>query len=362
MKKLYFTLFAFAAVTSVSAQYRESHDLLDKLIWNEEMLHIMVDTRFDLLTTVNNGDMDAFSFNGQTMRLWFTGEIIPGIRYRVRHRLNKPQLPTERDNLAGATDHAWVAFDLGKHWTLTAGKQAIQLGTFEYDYSGADIYLGTMIYRDFDDYQIGVDAAWKFLGQTVHFQVVNSDSEQFAAASYKSKAMGGSVMWEGNLLGGALKTRWGYSAFQHTETKFYHWLTAGTQVNAGRFKTELDYYLGSRNMDYTSTVGLTTAETRYVQDQSAALNLEYNFGKWRPFIKGVWSERYDKAYGSAAYETWGVQAVAEYYPFNREEMKDLRFHLMYGYSQTDFRGQFAGRESTDTHTVLLGMRWLFKVK
>jgi hypothetical protein len=363
MKKLTLAFFTTCAITSsLSAQYRENHDLLDKLVWNEEKLNILLDTRFDGIVMDNDGSVDAVSFNGQTLRVWFTGEVVPGIRYRVRQRFNKPQRPTERDNLSGATDQAWIAFDLGKHWSITAGKQAIQLGTFESNYSGADVYLGSMICNDFDTYQLGVDAAWNFRGQTLHVQVINSGSEQFAAPEYQNKAFGGALLWEGSLWDGVVKTRWGYSAFQHTRNKFHQWITVGTQLNAGGFKTELDYYLGDRMMDYSSTVSVLPAASRRVSDRSASVNVEHTFGKWRPFIKAVWSERYDDDLASAAYETRGIQAVAEYYPFLREELKDLRFHAAWMYSRTDFRGLFADLASTSNYAFLVGMRWLFKVK
>ncbi len=362
MKRALFALLALTAASAASAQYRDSRQPFDELVWNEQKLNIMLDTRLDLITTIDDGNWDQLSFNGQTLKVWFAGEIVPGIRYRVRHRLNKPQTPLERDNLSGATDHAWVAFDLGTRWTLTVGKQSVQLGTFEYDYNPADIYLGTLIYDDLDGYKVGVDAAWKVGSQTFHVQVVNSDSPQFATEDYRKKALAGSFLWEGDLFDGVLKTRWGYSAFQHTKTKFYQWLTAGLQLNAGGFKAELDYYLGDRTMDYTSTVGLPAADPRAVRDRSASLNLEHTFGKWRPFVKAVWSERYDKVFGSSAYETLGIQAVAEYYPFHREELKDLRFHAAYLYGRTGFRGEFADLSTLNNHTILVGMRWLFKVK
>ncbi len=360
VKKYILFFIAYSTTLCVSAQYRES--ALDRLVWDDEMLNIMLDTRFDLNAAIPDGELDDVSFRGQTLRVWFSGEIVPGVRYRVRQRFNKTQNPSERDNLAGATDHAWIAFDVSKNWTITAGKQAVQLGTFEYDYNGADVYLGTMVANDFDDYQVGVEAAWKFSGQTLHFQVFNVDSEQFSAPDYRKKAMGGAVMWQGSLFNEILKTRWGYSAFQHTKTKFYHWLTAGIQLNAGGFKTELDYYLGDRTMDYSATVGPEAADPRFVRDRSASLNIEHTFGKWRPFVKAVWSERYDKTHASEVYETAGIQAVAEYYPFHREQLKDLRFHAAWMYSRTGFRGPFAGLEAKNSHTILVGMRWLFKVK
>lgn len=361
MKKLYIAICMLFAGITVSAQHRESQNILDKLLWDDKMLNIMLDTRVDLQSTIQNGDVDELSFKGQTVKIWLAGEIIPGIRYRVRHRLNKPQTPL-REGYSAATDQAWLAFDIGKDWTLTAGKQSVQFGTFEYDYNPADIYQPTMAFDDLDAYKTGVNAAYRFAGQTLNLQVVNSDAPQFARDDYKNKALAVNVLWEGNLFDGALKTRWGYGAFQHSKSKFYNWLTAGTQVNAGKFTTELDYYLGSRNMDYGYMVDDTDLGNRYVRDQSLALNLKYDFGKWRPFIKGTWNQRHDKDFDSNAYETKGIQAVVEFYPFTKDLVKDLRFHAAYAYQNTDFKGQFSGLSNKDTHTILVGTRWLFKAK
>ncbi|MDL2212533.1 OprO/OprP family phosphate-selective porin [Bacteroides sp. OttesenSCG-928-J23] len=346
----------------VQAQHRESENFLEKLIWNQEMLNIMVDTRIDFQTEFGAGELDYAGFRGQTFRVWLVGEIIPGIRYRVRHRFNKPQTPFIRDNYSGATDQAWLAFDIGKKWTITAGKQSMQLGTFEYDYNGADLYQTTMVNGDIDIYKTGINVAYKFSGQTINLQVVNSDAPQFANSEYKNKAFAINTLWVGSLFDNTLRTRWGYGIFQHSKSKFYNWLTLGTQLNLGEFTTEVDYFLGSRNMDYGTIVSDTELGSRYVQDQSVALNLKYNLGRWKPFIKGTWNQRHDKVFASNAYESMGVEAALEFYPFTREVIKDLRFHVAYAYLNTDFQGEFASLKNNNIHTVLVGTRWLFKVK
>lgn len=361
MKKLYLIILVLFSFTGLYAQDKDNQSILDKLKWNDEMLNIMLDTRVDLQSTINNSDVDELSFRGQTIKIWLVGEIIPGIRYRVRHRLNKPQTPL-REGYSGATDQAWLAFDIGKKWTITAGKQSVQFGTFEYDYNPADIYVPTMAFDDLDAYKTGVNIAYKFAGQILNLQVVNSDAPQFASDSYKNKALAINVLWEGSLLDGMVKTRWAYGAFQHEKSKFYNWLTAGTQLNVGNFTTELDYYLGNRYMDYGSIVDNDELGSRYVRDQSLSLNLKYNFGKWRPFVKGTWNQRHDKEYGSNAYQTKGIQAVVEYYPFTNKLTKDLRFHAMYAYGNTDYQGEFGDLSNKDTHMLLVGTRWLFKVK
>lgn len=362
MKKIYIIICSVLISIGVQAQHKESENILNKLLWNDEMLNIMVDTRIDLQAQFNNGDLDNASFRTQTFRLWLVGEIIPGIRYRFRHRFNKPQTPLLRDNYSSATDQAWIAFDIGEDWTITAGKQSMQLGTFEYDYNGADIYQSTMVNGDIDMYKTGVNVAYKFSGQEINLQIVNSDAPQFASEEYKNKAFAANFLWVGDLFDKKLRTRWGYGIFQHNKSKFYNWLTLGTQLNLGNFTTELDYFRGNRDMDYGSIVDSTELGSRYVQDQSVALSLKYDFGKWKPIIKGTWNQRYDKKYDSNAYESIGIQAALEFYPFTQDKVKDLRFHIAYAYSNTNFQGEFNSMSNQDTHTILAGTRWLFKVK
>ncbi len=362
MKILYLIIGSLLLCVGVFAQHKESQNILDKLLWDDKMLNLMLDTRVDFQTIFDNGSLDEASFEGQTLKLWIVGEVVPGIRYRVRQRLNKPQTPL-REGYSAATDQAWLAFDVGgEKWTFTVGKQSVQFGTFEYDYNPADIYQGTMAFNDLDAYKTGVNVAYKFLGQVMNLQLVNSDAPQFASEEYKKKALAMNILWEGDLLRGVIKTRCAYGAFQHEKTKFYNWLTAGLQVNAHKFTTELDYYLGPRDMDYGSVVGIDNLGTRSVRDQSLSLNLKYDFGKWKPFVKGTWNQRHDKAYGKNAYENLGIQAVMEFYPFTNKLIKDLRFHAVYAYSNTNFEGEFNGKSNDDTHTILVGTRWLFKVK
>lgn len=361
MKKVLGIVCLLLFALSAFAQHRESENILEKLIWDDKMLNIMIDTRVDLQTEFDKDKLENASFRGQTFRVWFAGEIIPGIRYRVRHRFNKPQTPLIRDNYSSATDQAWLAFDI-KDWTITVGKQSMQLGTFEYDYNGADIYLSTMVNGDIDLYKTGINVAYRFAGQVMNLQVVNSDAPQFASDKYKNKAFAMNILWEGDLFEKVLKTRWGYGVFQHSKKKFYNWITLGTQLNLGDFTTELDYFSGNRNMDYGSVVDSTDLGLRYVHDRSVALNMKYNFGRWKPSVKGVWNQRHDKIYDNDVYISKGLEAVLEYYPFTNSLIKDLRFHVAYVYTNMDFQGEFDQLKNQDTHILLAGTRWLFKAK
>jgi len=359
MKKL-FTAICVLFVASAFAQERDSWTTFERLIWDDKMLNIMLDTRNDFQTDFQNGDLTNASFQAQTIKFWFVGEIIPGVRYRLRHRLNKPQNALPREGYSSATDQMWIALDAGKKWTFTIGKQSVQFGTFEYDYNPADIYVGTMCFNDLDAYKVGINTAYKFAGQTLNFQVINSDAPQFASTEYAKKALAGLLLWEGKLFDGLLGTRYGCGIFQHNSNRCFSWLTLGTQLNFGKFTTELDYYYGERYMDYGDVVG--DLGLRNVLDQSLAVNFKYDFGKVKPFIKGIWNQRHDKVFDNNSYENFGVQAVVEYYPFTNQYIKDLRFHAMYAYNTTNFQGNFSNLSNQDDQTILVGMRWLFKAK
>lgn len=363
MKKLFLILGLLLITFSTFAQHKESENILKKLWWDETMLNIMLDTRVDFQNTITDGNREESTFRGQTFKIWFAGEIIPGIRYRVRHRFNKPQEPL-REGYSGATDQAWLAFDIGKKkkWTITVGKQSVQFGTYEYDYNSADIYLPTMAYSDLDSHKTGVNIAYRFKEQAINLQIVNSDATQFASEAYKKKALAALLLWEGVLFKELLKTRWGYGAFQHSSTKLYRWLTLGTQLNIDKTTIELDYYLGNRNMDYGSEVSNDNLGLRYVEDQSLSLNFKYKFGIWHPFIKGTWNKRHDKLSERDAYRSYGLQAAIELYPFTNKYVKDLRFHIAYAYSNTNYRGDFNSLDSKQSHYIFAGVRWLFKVK
>lgn len=334
--------------------------ILDKLLKDDQMLNIMLDTRIDYQATFKDSETEESSFRGNTVKLWFVGEIVPGFRYRIRHRINTPQNPLYRDNYSSATDQAYFEIDAGKRWTFRIGKQAVQFGTFEFDYNAADLYLYTMAYNDLDAYKTGVNVAYNAGGQTLNFQVVNSDAPQFSTEKYKNKSLAGVFLWEGSLFNNALKTRYGYGAFQHDASKYYNWITIGNQINIQKFTAELDWYMGDRDMNYGDVVQ-NDLGLRHVRDNSVSVNFKYDLGKVKPLIKGVWNKRRDQL-NSSSYINGGVQAAVEYYPFTDPTLKDLRFHVMYAYNRTNFNGIYNDLDGINGNQIIAGLRWFLKIK
>lgn len=361
MKKVLLFIAFIIYTFSLSAQHRNSEDIMKKLIWDNEKLSILVDTRFDLQANWGKDTLDQLSFKSNDLKIWLVGDLTPKIHFQIRQNLNKTG-DVLRDGFSSATNKAWISFDLDDKWTITVGKQSVQFGTFEYDYNGADLYLPTMICNDLDASKTGVNVSYILAKQTLNFQIVNSDSPQFANDQYKNKALAANLLWVGDLFEGKVKTRWAYGVFQHSKTKYYNWITLGTQLNIKKFITELDFYHGDRNMDYSSIVNDLTLGLRPVRDQSMSLNLKYDFGIWKPSIKGIWDKRYDRQSSNDVYERKGLETVMECYPFTTRVMKDLRFHVAYTYCSTQFKGKYVDESNDNQHTLFVGTRWLFKAK
>ena len=134
------------------------------------------------------------------------------------------------------------------------------------------------------------------------------------------------------------------------------------QINIKKITTELDYYIGDRNMNYSSVALGAPDELRLVEDQAVSAKIMYNGKVWRPFIKAVYSQRYDKKDKYQAYNIRGIEAVVECYPFKKEQLKDLRFHAAYGFSSTHFENAYGDLSDENQNKMLVGVRWFFKVK
>lgn len=340
MKKIFFTgLLSLAFFTQVVAQEdkQEAHKLLN----------IDIDTRFDF-----KSDFDSeYSFQTKNIKVILSGEVTPGIRYRLRQRLNKPQDPLARDNTSKATDHAYLEFDAGNNWTFTVGKQSVQFGTFEFSYNPSDIYLSSLNNGDLDSYKLGINTAYRTKDQTFNLQIVNGDAPQFASKDYAKKGFGGLFLWEGSLFHGVLNTRYGLGVFHYDKEKYLPWITIGNRLNLDHFTAELDWFKGEKNAELFD-------EEMLVHDQSVVVNFIYRVGKFSPQIKGVWDQRktHDNFTNLAQDNetTKAFQAALEYYPFESERLKDLRFHTAFQYKDYN-------TDKKNENILLVGVRWMFNV-
>ena len=81
-----------------------------------------------------SGDEQA-SLKMNEARIEVNGSATPNLSYRVRYRLNEPQLPNSLDNAPTSLDLALVEYGFGPSakYSLTVGKQAAMVGSWEFE-------------------------------------------------------------------------------------------------------------------------------------------------------------------------------------------------------------------------------------
>lgn len=130
-----------------------------------------------------------YKFKCDYLRLDITGTFAENFRYRFRQRFNKP---ITDGNFLSATDYLWVGWGK-KGWGVSAGKNYVACGGFEYMASSIDIYIRPIFFSGLGGmYNYVINGTRTFGTEKLTLQAGNS-----LYSTKASKLMGYSVMLEG---------------------------------------------------------------------------------------------------------------------------------------------------------------------
>lgn len=343
-----------------SIKKAEKSDKTKKIFKNMwETFNFTVDARVDLRYQNTLDVKDDINFDVNTLKIGFSGEVLPIIRYYIKLRLTQGD-GEHRDNTGDIVNSAWIAID-AKDFTFTIGKQDILMGAWEYDKAYADIYMSTLVNEQIDGIGTGLDITYSKWNQSFTLQVLNSSPINFTDTK-------NSFVWTGNYTGsfldGMLRPAISFSLVNNAARKGIFFFSTGLRFQKDKFTSELDYYCGNYNLttNIPNIIDSAITITHFVQDQSVSLNLEYRFNYYlNTVLKATFDTRFDKDFSSQTLHRYGISAAIEYYP-----IKDLplNIHLAGFYRKNDFYLENIGLRNVrkDTFSVFLGVRWLFSVK
>lgn len=103
-----------------------------------------------------NGLAGNSGFEGKFLNLRMDGSLATNLSYSIRYRAHKVQ-----SSPFAATDWATLNYTTDK-WELSAGKQVVAIGGYEYDRAPIDIYFASEYWHQIACYQFGVSAAYKY--------------------------------------------------------------------------------------------------------------------------------------------------------------------------------------------------------
>jgi hypothetical protein len=319
-------------------------------------------------------------FKTDQLRLELKGEMGQGIFYTVNHRLNSSTRAAGMDNLSRATDVAMVRFAVSPHLFVTAGKQCLAFGGYEFDQYPIDVYAYSDLVYHMESFLTGIEVGAKWERQIFKFQVVNSRTdyateiyENLPAGVEKSKnPLGATIAWNGSIADGKVQTRWSYSVFEEAKKNYMHYWAFGTQWQlAHRIQIQTDVMFSNEDLDRK---GLATALINppdvfnqvatdvtyhsYVVKTNMLLTDKLNF-----FVKGMHEQLFmpgeDRFASRKVRTSIGYLGGLEYFPAT-----GLKLFAVYVGRDYSFAHELNGRPDTQvTHTdqITLGLIYLLQM-
>lgn len=301
--------------------------------------------RLDLDATFT-GEGTGFGLGASSLYSLLEGDITPWLSFSVsNHWLSSS--PAElyaidgeganifRSDYPNWLDWAYLTFKLGQ-FSITAGKQAMTIGSFEFDEYDWDPHPALMsgLWNNFFSYQWGGKLAW-----------ANDSENTSLSLQYTASPFGERPFADGPVLGSTLSLEWRgeYGPYRNIWS-----LTAlgamAAGADGGAAPLPLVACLGNRldlgdftlGFDWYSKSG--SAESIFNEGGTFLASVEYNPSeKWNFLLKGgremaSWSQSVILPDGGTEYsfrrgENWFGGASVHYFP-----IENLRLHASAGYS------------------------------
>lgn len=205
---------------------------------SEGGLHIddfYFETRLGYEAETLDGNMvdDRSGFKGQYLNMRLDGQILPGLRFSYRQRLNKNTHQTFFD----ATDWIHIDWDVTEKVNLSAGKQVVGIGGYEYDRAPIDLYYNSEFWGNIPCYQLGASVAYSVKPtDKLSLQVCNSPFRTVIG----NNTYAINLMWHGNH--DFWQSIWSVNMLQTTGDRWMNYISLGNKFTLSRsLYMELDF-------------------------------------------------------------------------------------------------------------------------
>ncbi len=319
-----------------------------------ELAILRLETRFDYQQEHLQGGKinDNSGFKGRYLQFRMDGQIAEGVTYSFRQRINKPAADA---SFFDATD--WLSVTYSKsNWAMSAGKQVVGIGGYEYDGAPIDLYFCSEFWNNIACFQVGVSGTYTTDSMNDRFML------QFCQSPFRanplninnSEMFAYNAMWYG--AHGFYNSIWSVNMIEYLPGKFINYIALGNKFTFGDFELDLDIMNRA-----------VSAKDFFGKDMSVMSQL-----KWNPLDRLSIFAKYTYDFNDS--DTPGDWCVApgtritrfggglEFYPVKGS--KDLRIHLNYCYTD-GVNASPAGALLPQQSIVDAGVTWkinLLKIK
>lgn len=271
------------------------------------------------------------------------GQVTPKISYRYLQRLNKVSPIFTKENLPSTIDYAYLKYALNNLFSITAGKQALSVGGFEYNKYPVDVYDYSGISNYITCYLTGMQVAFTPVqNQEFSFQIVNNRMGTWREAigtpqigsqlETPTLPLYYSLGWNSNYLDNALQLRYAANITSPAKGKTLVMVSGGQMWQSGPFNIYIDAFFQHSEIDYLGGIRNLTISPQNVVENVNYFSLlgEANYRiqpQWNILLKCFYNNF--STYKSSIFldkgnclTSWNYQGGIEFYP-----MKDDNLHL-----------------------------------
>lgn len=308
----------------------------------QKILKLDIDVRADFqYDAIEDHTIDSETgFRGKYLVIRADGEIIPGLTYSWRQRLNKMH---SDQGFFDATDWVYLNYQTGK-WNFQAGKEVVAIGGYEYDRAPINLYGCSVFWNNVPCYDLGVSVGYdvtksdRITLQTVQSPFFTPENRNMYAYN---------VMWTGNH--GIFSSIWSANMIEYAKGRFINYIALGNRFDVGKWSLELD--LMNRAASH---------QTFLFKDCSVMGELSYTpTSRWKVFGKVTYDVNHSGT-GADFTVANGTELTmagmgAEFYPL-RKNRHTLRVHAAAFYSWG--KNTIASNLMQDNTTFLsVGLTW-----
>ena len=182
-------------------------------------------------------------FNADALVLDINGKISKNLSYSFNHSLHA--IGTDGNSFLDALNWFTLDYELG-NFTLTAGKNGLYVGSFEYDELDIDSYydVNSIFYNNLSCWQWGASAMWTNNAETTSlaFQVATSP---FSWEPGEDNLYSYNLAWYGAW--DMYESKWSVNFMEYAPGEYMKMLALGNMFHVGDFSFMLDYMVRMAN-------------------------------------------------------------------------------------------------------------------
>ena len=221
MKKIFvFFLLSVSGILSVCAQEKNT-------------INLSGEARVDYHNNLGTAPASENGFGVCLFNLKINGSFGEGFSYAYRQRLNKANTESSFFN---SIDYVYLNYAINKNWSLSAGKQIVGIGGYEYDLAPIDIYTLSEFCNNISCYQFGASASYALDNNKDLFTLQLCQSPFQIEGNRDIYAL--NFVWYGNR--DCWNTIYSANLVEYLPHKFIGYLALGNQFKSGKTTFNID--------------------------------------------------------------------------------------------------------------------------